>query len=516
VDNPPERIIFKSLEVLAKITVKVSGEDKLHQQRSPQATNSRSPLSGFHTAPPAWAAHVDNLQGDATEDEAEFPMTDANVCFALDILHPTRRMLKSRDREVFAALIQLHSYNHQLLADLSRVIAYMCRLQPPEFVFVSFAVELDRFVRRLQKQRKQEAEKQQKAEDSLNAGAGKEKQRPLSRDLEFVSSFVQQMSHVLLNAEEAKPLRDTLRDCVGFMQVDVNNPTEHRRVRLFHILLHSFSHSMVATVSLCLWGGAYRTAAAFLGRIVPLDVNLVFLCELDKLVELLERPLFRHLHVRMLERNEDPSTEWSGFMLFKTLKFLLMIIPRSTCYKVLKDRLVSISRFRQSTGMMTPSLKVGTNHHVNEIDRKRLDEQTEVFVARVLKVRAIHCDAMWQAIRSDSLECEVPDPSPIHEEGESRRLWLGYASKEEQQKAEERYRREKLSQQQIKGLSIEEIGGYTDLCIETSDSAIERQLNHEFELDESEYDMPCRSREVTNPQTTEESKDAWKAYWADD
>lgn len=318
-DNPPERIVFKSLEVLAKITVKVSGEDRSRlQQRSPQASSGRSSISGFNTPPPAWASPVDHLHNEKSgDDEVEFPMTDANACFSLDILHPSRRQFKSRDREVFAALIQLHSYNQQLLADLSRVITFMCRLQPPEFVFVSFAVELDRFVRRIQKQRKQEAEKQQISENCIVTVVDREKQRPFSSDLEFVSSFVQQMSHVLLNAEEANSLRDTLRDCVGFLQVDANNPKEHRRVRLFHILLHSFSHSMVATVSLCLWGGAYRTAAAFLSNIVALDVNLMFLLELDKLVELLERPLFRHLHVRMLERNEDPTAEGSGSNLFK-------------------------------------------------------------------------------------------------------------------------------------------------------------------------------------------------------
>ena len=125
-------------------------------------------------------------------------MTDLNVAFALDLLVTSRRQLKSRDREVFSALIQLHSFNHHLLADLSRVVAFMCRLQPPEFVFVSFAVELERFVRRRSKL----------DEDS------KVPQKPFSRDLEFVSSFVQQMCHVLLNAKEAKELRDVLKDCV--------------------------------------------------------------------------------------------------------------------------------------------------------------------------------------------------------------------------------------------------------------------------------------------------------------
>jgi hypothetical protein len=49
----------------------------------------------------------------------------------------------------------------------------------------------------------------------------------------------------------------------------------------------------VATTSLCLWGGAFRTASLYLKRINPLDIHLMFLLELDKMVETIERPLFR-------------------------------------------------------------------------------------------------------------------------------------------------------------------------------------------------------------------------------
>ena len=514
VDNPPERIVFKSLEVLAKITVPVSGEDRSRfDQTTPR--NGTSSITGFNTPQPAWAPPADYSRDAKDEDDAEFPVTDANASFALDILHPSRRKFKSRDREVFTALIQLHAYNQQLLVDLSRVIAFMCKQQPAEFVFVSFAVELDRFVRRIQKQR--ERQRKGNLESNASEDGNQEEQAPFSSDLQFVASFAEQMSHVLLNSDEAQPLRDLLRDCVGSIHSGSAVPKEHRQVRLFHIILHSFSHSLVATVSLCLWGGAYRTASMFLSRIVPLDINLMFLLELDKLVEQLERPLFRHLHVRMLERDGDPTAEGSGAMLFKTLKFLLMIIPQSTCYSVLRDRLISISRFRQSTGIM-PMVNFAVRSDQNEADRKRINEQTEVFVDRVLKVRAIHCDAMWQTIRSESLETQAPEsPKLYHEEGESRRQWLGYASIEEQRKAEERYRREKRSQQQGGGLSIEELQGYQDLGEEPTDSAIEQQLNEKFErettrvLEETELD-----NETSLKSSEQDRPPAWKAYWEDD
>jgi hypothetical protein len=260
VDNPPEKIIFKSLEVLAKITVPVDGETHY-------ARHARS-LSGLTTTPPPWATVPTN-----DEDDVMFPMTELNVDFALDILSPARRQLKSRDREVFSALIQLHAHNHHLLGHLSKVIAYMCQLQPPEFVFVSFAVELGRFVRRRSK-----------------ALEKNDKDQQFSRDLVFVSAFIQQMCHVLLNAKEANELRNVLKDCIGQRG---ESERDRRRSRLFHILLHSFSHNLVATTSLCLWGGAFRTTSLLLKSINPLDIHLMFLLEIDKLVEMIERPLFR-------------------------------------------------------------------------------------------------------------------------------------------------------------------------------------------------------------------------------
>ena len=54
------------------------------------------------------------------------PMNDDNAIFALGILEPSRRKLLSRDRAVFASLIDLHSKHQKLLMDISKVIELMC------------------------------------------------------------------------------------------------------------------------------------------------------------------------------------------------------------------------------------------------------------------------------------------------------------------------------------------------------------------------------------------------------
>jgi Vacuolar protein 14 C-terminal Fig4p binding len=378
VDNPPKGIVYKSLEVLAKITVPVSGEEPTGGSvTSLGASSLSSKLGSTEFGSPAWAASVAAAVGASSSNDnaPQIPMNEPSIDAALDILGPERRRLISRDRKVFSTLIQLHSYNEVLLAELTSVLTYMCRLQPPEFVMISFSVELDRFIRK----------------QKLAAESGKHK--TFAKDLRFVSSFIQHICHVLLNADEAKEVRDVLIDCVGSKPSIASTEHDRQRIKVFHILLHSFAHNLPSALSLCLWSGAFRSASLFLSRINPMDINLIFLLEIDRLVEMLERPIFRRLHIRMLERDTNINTEGSGTMLFRTLKSLLMIIPRSTCYNVLRDRLTSVSKFRQSTITVQ-----------RFTFPKNISGERDIYVARVLQVRAMHCEAEWQTIRADSLE----------------------------------------------------------------------------------------------------------------
>lgn len=467
VDNPPEAIIFKSLEVLAKITVPVEGEKaKPQDSRSTSLVGQRAP---------------------------QHPMTDANALFALDVVDSSRRQSESRDRQVFTALIRLHADQHQLVADLSRVIQYMCTLQPAEFVFVSFAVELDHFVR---KQTQYHRDSHRAAEEKKDEGGMGHHIHDLSADLEFVSSFIQQMNHVLLNTEEAKELRELMKDCVSSTET---TDSSHRKKELFHILLHSFSHNLASALSLCLWGGAYRTASTFLYQIDPLDIDLIFLVEVDKLVEMLERPLFRHLHVRMLECDANPASEGSSNMLFQTLKTLLMLVPQSICYRILCDRLVSISRFRQSALAGSTKKKDDSLKNISN-----------AFVSRVLEVRKQHCCARWEEIRADSLETPARDDRFYAEEGERRREWLGYATKEEEDAARARYREEKA--RLSSGFSIEELKNeYNDLG-SMKQTNVKRLLPNGGEEEDTGWESSAGEAPDVERTPSDENQ-PWKQYW---
>ena len=291
----------------------------------------------------------------------------------------------------------------------------MCTLQPPEFVFVSFANELDNFVVARIGQRDKIL-----GSPETDAQAVKQELSAFAKDLAFVSNFSQQLGIVFFAAPETEQLREILKDCIGFKGTSVR---DERRARLFYILLYTFSHNIVATLSLSLWTGAFLTASSFLQKIDPLDISLMFYLEIDQLIDLIERPLFRHLHLRMLECEDDPCKEGSGAMLFRTLKSIMMLLPQSTSYIILKNRLLSVARFRQSAVALS-GLSKSVEH----------GSETDVFVKRVVQIRKLHCDAKWRNIRAESLE----EPSRFFSEDQKlitdqqRREWLGYADEEEE------------------------------------------------------------------------------------
>jgi len=250
--------------VLAKITIYAVDEER--QKRKINTTFARA-------TNPAWASSEPVPGEDDLEETAEFPMGQKNVQYALQVLTKDNNKLQSRDRSVFSSLVELYGTNRHLLVNFSGVLTYMCSLQPPELVFASFSVELDRFLRRKKR--------------DVEGVSGVEK---LADELQFMSSFVQHMNHVLLNTDETLSIRNKLKDCM------CKTPTteeDRQKARLFHILLYSFANNVASTVALCLLSGAYRTASRLLGTIDPLDINLDSLLEIDRVVEMLERPFFR-------------------------------------------------------------------------------------------------------------------------------------------------------------------------------------------------------------------------------
>ncbi|GAO46427.1 ARM repeat-containing protein [Saitoella complicata NRRL Y-17804] len=144
-------------------------------------------------------------------------------------------------------------------------------------------------------------------------------------DLEFAGIMVQNLSMGLITAPELGDLRKRLR----------NLETKDGQL-LFTSLYRSWCHNAVATFSLCLLAQAYEQASNLLQIFADLEITVSLLIQVDKLVQLLESPVFTYLRLQLLEPEKYPY-------LFKCLYGLLMLLPQSSAFATLRNRLNAVN-----------------------------------------------------------------------------------------------------------------------------------------------------------------------------
>ncbi|KAK7700475.1 hypothetical protein SLS64_010869 [Diaporthe eres] len=144
-------------------------------------------------------------------------------------------------------------------------------------------------------------------------------------DVEFASIMVQNLNNNLITAPELSELRKRLRNL------------ESRDGQTFFVaLFRSWCYNAVATFSLCLLAQAYEQAYNLLQIFAELEMTVNILIQIDKLVQLLESPVFTYLRLQLLEPEKYPH-------LYKCLYGLLMLLPQSSAFAALKNRLNSVS-----------------------------------------------------------------------------------------------------------------------------------------------------------------------------
>ena len=144
-------------------------------------------------------------------------------------------------------------------------------------------------------------------------------------DMEFASTMVQNLNNNLITAPELAELRKRLRNL------------ETRDGQTFFIaLFRSWCHNAVATFSLCLLAQAYEQAYHLLQIFAELEMTVNMLIQIDKLVQLIESPVFTYLRLQLLEPEKYPH-------LYKCLYGVLMLLPQSSAFAALKNRLNSVS-----------------------------------------------------------------------------------------------------------------------------------------------------------------------------
>ncbi|XP_015224122.1 protein VAC14 homolog isoform X2 [Lepisosteus oculatus] len=140
-------------------------------------------------------------------------------------------------------------------------------------------------------------------------------------DLKFASTMVQTLNTILLTSAELFQLRNQLKDL-----------HTQESCTLFCCLYRSWCHNPVATVSLCFLTQNYKHAYDLIQKFGDLEVTVDFLMEVDKLVQLIESPIFTYLRLQLLDVENNPY-------LIKALYGLLMLLPQSHAFQLLSHRL---------------------------------------------------------------------------------------------------------------------------------------------------------------------------------
>ncbi|KAA3462718.1 protein VAC14-like protein [Gossypium australe] len=145
-------------------------------------------------------------------------------------------------------------------------------------------------------------------------------------DLDFACIMVQALNLILLTSSELSELRGLLKQSL------VNAAGKD----LFVSLYSSWCHSPMAIISLCLLAQMYQHASAVTQSLVEEDINAKFLVQLDKLIRLLETPIFAYIRLQLLEPGRY-------IWLLKALYGLLMLLPqKSSAFKRLRTRLKTV------------------------------------------------------------------------------------------------------------------------------------------------------------------------------
>ena len=145
-------------------------------------------------------------------------------------------------------------------------------------------------------------------------------------DLGFVSSLVTNLNMILLTSPDLLPLRNILKKGLH----------DDKARELFTELYYCWAYNAVSLLSLCLLSRAYEHSYTLVREFGDMEVTVSMLVQLDKLIQILESPVFTFLRLALLEPEENP-------FLIKTLFGVLMLLPQSSAFDELHKRLKSVN-----------------------------------------------------------------------------------------------------------------------------------------------------------------------------
>lgn len=166
-------------------------------------------------------------------------------------------------------------------------------------------------------------------------------------DFGFISIMIQILNNNLITAPELAQLRKKL--------------SRENQTELFSSLFKSWCHNPPAVLSLCLLCQSYELAFQMLNALVEFEITVNLLVQIDILVQLLESPIFAKLRIQLLEPTNHPY-------LYKCLYGILMLLPQSSAFVTLRNRLNSVSHLSSF-----PLESVSTPEDDRQINRELLE-----------------------------------------------------------------------------------------------------------------------------------------------
>ncbi|XP_018014216.1 protein VAC14 homolog [Hyalella azteca] len=193
-----------------------------------------------------------------------------------------------------------------------------------------------------------------------------------TQNADFHNMMAHTMATILITSKELFPMRLQLRKLETKEWCDV-----------FESLFKCWCHNPFSVILLCLLSQNYEQSAQLVALLGDGEVTVDFLVEVDKLVQLLESPIFTYLRLDLLKGDDSSDA------LLETLYGLLMILPQSSSYTKLATRL---------SNLPSPQLKKPTlRRPPNQID---FDELIKYFKSLHEKKREDKLVALVAELRS--------------------------------------------------------------------------------------------------------------------
>ncbi|OAD58538.1 Protein VAC14 like protein [Eufriesea mexicana] len=201
-------------------------------------------------------------------------------------------------------------------------------------------------------------------------------------NLSFACTMIQTLNVILLTSSELFDLRNKLKDLDSLESCE-----------LFECLYVSWCHNPVATVALCLLSQHYEHACNIIRSFENIEVTVEFLTEIDKLVQLIESPIFTYLRLQLLERENNDALVYA-------LYGLLMILPQSEAYATLQRRLAAIPPTTKSIPKSVSNLKPFKNKfdfsgllkHFHIIQRQHKEQKCKQRLTNLTEKNINHAD----------------------------------------------------------------------------------------------------------------------------